>query len=154
MQETTIHTHSSAYTHVIAKPALPCHVETRRNRQEIRQKKMKENKMMPPWKGLLPQTILQCMGLKTGVSIVDEKGKEERRKQKNEARRLPEGSRVESNSASATQATRIEKRVEDEITDVKKAKKDEEEQEVMQWRSQTMRRIILRWYDKINRGPD
>ncbi|KAJ7794412.1 hypothetical protein B0H14DRAFT_2621914 [Mycena olivaceomarginata] len=152
--------------------------------------KMKENKMMPPWKGPLPETVVyisclcwrcwqsQCMGLKQGVSIVDEKRKEEKVKWKNEARRLPEGSRVErqirkrraecykSNSKSATQATRIEKRgslpvpperskrkkndvtrdrllgpasnislllchlvpcVEDEITDAKKAKKDEEE---------------------------
>ncbi|KAJ7816406.1 hypothetical protein B0H14DRAFT_2602668 [Mycena olivaceomarginata] len=79
--------------------------------------KMKENKMMPPWKGLLAETVVYFSfavhGAETGVSIVDEKRKEEKRKWKNEARRLPEGSRVE--------------RWRMRSPDAKKAKKDEEE---------------------------
>ncbi|KAJ7870652.1 hypothetical protein B0H14DRAFT_2571232 [Mycena olivaceomarginata] len=153
------------------------------DRRSTKKKKTKENKMMPPWKGLLPETVVyfsclcwrcwqsQCMGLKEGSESSTRK---ERRRKGNGQMRQGNCQRgvelrecYKSNSTSATQATRIEKRgsppvplerskrkesdvmrdrlfgaasnislllchlvpcVEDEITDAKQAKKDEEEQ--------------------------
>jgi hypothetical protein len=57
-QERTIHARSGAPAHVIANPVLPRDVRTRQNRQEIHQKKPKENKMNPPSKGLLHRTVV------------------------------------------------------------------------------------------------
>ncbi|KAJ7798072.1 hypothetical protein B0H14DRAFT_2618268 [Mycena olivaceomarginata] len=115
-------------------------------------KKTKENKMMPPWKGLLPETTAhfsclcwrcwqsQCMGLKQGSESSTRK---ERRRKGNGEMRLSRG-RYTDNEQSATKATprvlhkQLASRrgkstgatgeVEDEITDAKQAKKDEEEQ--------------------------
>ncbi|KAJ7801689.1 hypothetical protein B0H14DRAFT_2615037 [Mycena olivaceomarginata] len=57
-RERTIHARSGAPAHVTANPALPRDVGTRQNRQEIHQKKLKENKMNSPSKGLLRRTVV------------------------------------------------------------------------------------------------
>ncbi|KAJ7798195.1 hypothetical protein B0H14DRAFT_2618134 [Mycena olivaceomarginata] len=171
-QRSTWHTRGDTYMHVVVNPRAPAprRDKAEQTRDPPKKKKTKENKMMPPWKGLLPETVVYFSfavhGAETGVSIVDEKMKWKMR-QGDCQRGVELRECYKSNSTSATQATRIKKRgsppvpperskrkksdvmhdrlfgpasnislllchlvpcVEDEITDAKKAKKDEEEQ--------------------------
>jgi hypothetical protein len=57
-RERTIHARSGAPAHVTANPALPRDVGRRQNRQEIHQKKLKENKVNSPSKGLLRRYVV------------------------------------------------------------------------------------------------